>query len=241
MELQKETISSSSAHGRWYGDACGAAFAMELLGERWSLLVLRELMLGPRRFSGLRASLPGISAKVLTERLERLEGAGLLLRTMLPPPASTQAYELTEWGRETEPIMQAMGRWAVRSPEHDPTLPLTPVSAMLALRTMLRPERAAGLALTADFAFGQERFAAWLADGALHVVRAQAPTPGAELVIGAATPSAMLPWIFGKRPLDEVSRETGLVVEGDHELAERFAAAFALPPKIGARAAPSKS
>ena len=69
MKLQKET----KAHGKWYGDACGAAFALELIGERWALLIVRELMLGPRRFSDLRASLPGISAKVLTERLEGLE------------------------------------------------------------------------------------------------------------------------------------------------------------------------
>lgn len=231
MELQKETISSPTLHGRWYGDACGAAFAMELLGERWSLLVLRELMLGPRRFSGLRASLPGISAKVLTERLERLEAAGLLVRATLPPPASAQVYQLTEWGYETEPIMQMLGRWAVRSPWHDPTLPLTPVSAMLALRTMIRPARADGLALTADFAFGHERFAARLADGALHVARIHAPTPGADLTIAGPSANAMLPWLFGKCPLDEVTEATGLHVTGDRELADRFAAIFALPPK----------
>ena len=73
MELQKETESSDARHGRWYEDACGTAFAMELVGERWSLLIVRELMLGGRRFSDLRASLPGISAKVLTERLGSLE------------------------------------------------------------------------------------------------------------------------------------------------------------------------
>ncbi len=239
MELQKETISPPVLHGRWYGDACGAAFAMELLGERWSLLVLREMMLGPRRFSGLRTSLPGISAKVLTERLERLEAAGLLRRTTLPPPASVQAYELTEWGYEAEPIMQVLGRWAVRSPGHDPTLPLTPVSAMLALRTMIRPERAEGLSLTANFEFGEERFAARLADGELHVARTHAETPdadntGAHLAITAPSANAMLPWIFGKHPLEDVSQATGLVVAGDRALADRFAASFALPPKVAA-------
>lgn len=240
MSLPKETSSSSALHGRWYGDACGAAFAMELIGERWALLVLRELMLGPRRFSGLRASLPGISAKVLTERLEKLEAAGLLVRRTLPPPASAQVYELTEWGYETEPIMQSLGRWAVRSTQHDPTLPLTPVSAMLALRTMIRPEKAAGLSLTADFDFGRERFAARLAGGELHVVRTHAPTPDADITVSGPTANAMLPWLFGKRPLDEVIDTTGLSVTGESALVDRFAAVFALPPKYvsGAAGAP---
>ena len=76
MKLQNET----KVHGKWYGDACGTAFAMELVGERWSLLIVRALMLGARRFSDIRASLPGISAKVLTERLGSLDEAGVLVR-----------------------------------------------------------------------------------------------------------------------------------------------------------------
>src|SRR5688572_1712143 len=98
MKLQKETESLKEPHGKWYADACGTAFAMELVGERWSILIIRELMLGGRRFSDLRASLPGISAKVLSERLGGLEQAGVLVRRKLPPPAATQVYELTEWG-----------------------------------------------------------------------------------------------------------------------------------------------
>src|SRR4028118_2042710 len=121
MELQKIT---SSPGRRRYDDACGAAHALDLVGERWALLVMRELMLGPKRFSDLRADLPGISANVLTQRLEGLEAAGVLVRRKLPPPASTQAYELTPWGYEAEPIFQVLGRWAARSPGHDPTLPL---------------------------------------------------------------------------------------------------------------------
>ena len=90
MKLRKETEPSDTRHGRWYEDACGTAFAMELVGERWSLLVMRELMLGPRRFSKLRAALNGISAKVLTERLESLERAGAVIKRTLPPPANVQ-------------------------------------------------------------------------------------------------------------------------------------------------------
>src|SRR5215210_5178215 len=132
-------------HGRQYHDACAAAHALDLIGERWALLVMRELMLGPKRFSDLRASLPGISANVLSQRLEALVAAGVLARRKLPPPAAAQVYELTAWGYESEPIFQALGRWAVRSPQHDPTLPLSTVSLFLSFRTMLDAERARGL------------------------------------------------------------------------------------------------
>src|SRR5215212_7448930 len=97
---------------RSYEDACAAAHALDLVGERWALLVMRELIFGPKRFGELRASLPGISANVLTQRLAGLESAGVARRRRLPPPASVQVYELTDWGYESEPIFQALGRWA---------------------------------------------------------------------------------------------------------------------------------
>src|SRR5437764_2770944 len=141
MKSEKTTDEPSAPHPRWYEDACAAAHALDLVGERWALLVMRELMFGPKRFSDLRASLPGISASVLTQRLEGLEAAGVLIRRKLPPPASVRVYELTEWGRESEPIFQALGRWASRSPLHDPTLPFSAASLLLPLRTMLEPGR----------------------------------------------------------------------------------------------------
>ena len=110
MESEKITNKSLPSSRRSYDDACGAAHALDLVGERWALLVMRELMLGPKRFSDLRADLPGISANVLTQRLEGLQDAGVLRRRKLPPPASVQAYELTPWGYESEPIFQALGR-----------------------------------------------------------------------------------------------------------------------------------
>src|SRR3712207_6280268 len=127
MKSQKVTKEGLTSR-RSYDDACGAAHALDLVGERWALLVMRELMLGPKRFSDLRADLPGISANVLTQRLEGLEASGVLVRRRLPPPASVQVYELTPWGYESEPIFQALGRWAARSPQHDPSLPLSAVS-----------------------------------------------------------------------------------------------------------------
>src|SRR3712207_5347821 len=102
MKLQKITDANSAASKRRYDDACGTAHALDLVGERWALLVMRELILGPKRFSDLRADLPGLSVNVLTQRLESLEASGLLVRRKLPPPAVAQVYELTSLGYEVE-------------------------------------------------------------------------------------------------------------------------------------------
>src|SRR5690606_2775502 len=124
MKLEKTAKTGKSAAKRSYHDACAAAHALDWVGERWSCLLMRELKVGPRLFGDLRADLPGVSANVLTQRLEGLEEAGILRKTKLPPPASVQVYELTEWGYESEPILQTLGRWAARSPKHDPNLPI---------------------------------------------------------------------------------------------------------------------
>src|SRR3954447_1135153 len=109
MVLEKLTDSRNGPSRRRYDDACGTAHALDLIGERWALLVMRELMLGPKRFSDIRADLPGISANVLTQRREGVGAAGRVIRGRLPPPASARVYELTQWGYEAEPIIQTMG------------------------------------------------------------------------------------------------------------------------------------
>ena len=226
MKLQKET----NGHGRWYNDACGTAFGLELLGERWSMLVVRELMLGPRRFSGLRASLPGISAKVLTERLGALEEAGVLVKRMLEEPAPVQVYELTEWGYRAEPVMQELGRWAAMSSAHDPMLPLSPVSIMLSLRTMFDPAKAEGLDFKAGFDIGGERFVAQLRGGELPVRRAD--PAGADFVIRAPNATALAALFYASASLEELERLMSLSIEGDCRAAMRFVSIFELPEKL---------
>ena len=217
-------------HGKWYQDACGTAFAMEVVGERWSMLVIRELMLGGRRFSDLRASLPGISAKVLSERLLGLEEAGVLEKRRLPPPAASQVYELTEWGYLFEPAIQELGRWAARSPEHNPQLPISPVSFMLSLRTMIDHEAAKGLDVSAGFTVRGESFLAELRGGRMPVSRGD---PGAgELNFAADQALPLLRLFYGKQPLEEAER-AGVSFSGDRDLAARFIALFSLPEKIG--------
>ena len=230
MKSQKVTsIVPAPPSRRRYEDACGAAHALDLVGERWALLVMRELMLGPKRFSDLRADLPGISANVLTQRLEGLEAAGVLVRRKLPPPASAQVYELTPWGYESEPIFQTLGRWAARSPQHDPTLPLSAVSLFLSFRTMLDPERARGLVARVGFRIGAETFLARLARGRIEVERG--PLENVDVVFAGAAP-AIAAAVYGGQPLTALERAGMLAVDGDRALAERFVTLFPLPPKV---------
>lgn len=230
MKLQKVTDEDVSPHGRWYGDACGTAFGMELIGERWSLMIVRELMFGPRRFSDLRTSLPGISAKVLTERLASLEEAGVLKREKLPPPASLQVYGLTEWGYAGEPVIQELGRWAAMHRGHDPTLPLSPVSLMLSMRTMFNPAKAKGLRARIGFDVAGEEFLAAMANGLLPIKRGHASQ--GQTVFRAPTAMPVAAMLYGKVPPEALEGEGGLVIEGDRELALRYADIFALPDKL---------
>lgn len=227
MELRKVTDSGR----RRYEDACGAAHALDLVGERWALLVIRELMLGPKRFNDIRGGLPGISANVLTQRLEGLEAAGVLLRKRLPPPASAQVYELTPWGYEAEPIFQALGRWAARSPTHDPSLPLSAVSLLLSFRTMFDPERARGLDARIGLRLGEESFLVRIAEGKIRAVRGAAA--GTDLVLTGPAP-VIAAAVYGGQKLEDLEAAEVLRVDGDRSLAERFATLFPLPAKVGA-------
>jgi DNA-binding HxlR family transcriptional regulator len=228
MKLRNITKKAAGPSRRRYEDACGAAHALELIGERWALLVIRELLLGPKRFSDLRADLPGISANVLTQRLDQLEAASVLTRRKLPPPNPAQVYELTPWGYDSEPILQALGRWATRSPAHDPSLPLSAVSLLLSFRTMLDPARARGVDARIGFRFGAETYLARLANGRFEVARGD-PKP-ADLVI-AGPASALAAAVYGGEPLSALLAGRALSLDGDRALAEKFVTLFPLPPK----------
>src|SRR5687768_14859291 len=152
---------------RSYEDACATAHALDLIGERWALLVVRELVLGPKRFTDLRAGLPGISPNVLTQRLTELEEAAIVRRRKLPPPASAWAYELTEWGQELEPVIVKIGQWGARSPNLFRGVPISVDGLILSFRTMYSEEAAQGLNARYELRFGEDHFQAELADGKL--------------------------------------------------------------------------
>jgi DNA-binding HxlR family transcriptional regulator len=231
VESQKITSAKSAASRRSYDDACGAAHALDLVGERWALLVIRELMLGPKRFGDLRRDLPGISANVLTQRLEGLEETGVLVRRRLPPPVSAQVYELTPWGYEAEPILQVLGRWATRSPSHDPSLPLSAVSLLLSFRTMCDPARANGVEMRVGLSIGGETFVVQVRDGAVEAERGE--VHGADFILTGAAP-AIAGAVYGGVPLETLDAQGALKVEGDRAAAEKFVTLFPLPPKVGA-------
>lgn len=189
---------------------------------------MRELMLGARRFSDLRTNLPGISANVLTQRLEELEASSIVTRRRLQPPANVQVYELTDWGRESEPIFQALGRWAARSPSHDPSLPISATSLMLSMRTMLDASRAEGMDAWIGFELGADRYVTHLAHGQLDITE-----PGAQRLdlLLAGEPRIVGAAIYGGQDLATLESAGLLRVEGDRTLARRYVALFPLPPK----------
>lgn len=214
---------------RLYDDACGTAHALELIGERWALLVMRELMLGPRRFGELRADLPGISANVLTQRLEGLEARRLVTRRRLPPPASAQVYELTAWGYEAEPLIQMLGRWAARSPWHDPTLPISGVSVMLSFRTMLDRARVGDRSCRVGFDFGAMRYVGHLDAQGFAVARGD--PDGCDIVF-AGTPHALAGAVYGGVPLAALEADGLLTATGDADRIAHFLTLFPLPDRV---------
>lgn len=224
MKLEKITEKS-----RRYDDACGTAHGLELLGERWTLLIVRELMLGPRRFGDLRRDLPGLSANVLTQRLETLEANGIVRRRMLAPPASVQVYELTDWGYEAEPVIQTLGRWAVRSPGHDPNQPISAVSIMLSFRTMFAPDMRPGFNAVIGYQFGEQRFRITVTPDELNVRRTETIEDADAIFIGP--PDALGAAAYGPG-LGVMEAEGRLRVEGSRAIAEQFLALFELPTKI---------
>lgn len=227
MHSQKLTR-ESCGRDRWYDDACGTALALEFVGERWSLLIMRELLLGPRRFGEIRAALPGLSANILTQRLAGLEQSGIVVRRA--GGGKVQLYALTAWGLECEPIIMAMGRWALRSPAHDPTLAFSPSALVLSLRMLVQADRADDWAARIGIVADGERFVCRLENGELHVARGEVAGTQAQLT---GRSSAFLPVVYGAMPIIAAERSGLLIVEGDRTVAERFVTLFSLPSKVG--------
>jgi DNA-binding HxlR family transcriptional regulator len=229
MKLEKVTKKLKPLEKRWYDDACGTALGLELVGERWALLIVRELMFGGRRFSELRAGLPGISANILTMRLEGLERVGIVKRRMLPPPASVQVYELTPWGYEAEVVLQELGRWATRSPLHDPALPLSAASIMMSFRTMYSHERAKDEAATIGFYFGADGFVMEFGSEGIRIRRAE---PDDCALTVNTNPMSLASVVYGGRPVADAEAAGELTLTGDRTLFDRFITWFPLPEKI---------
>ena len=202
--------------GRSYSQYCGVARALDLIGERWALLVVRELVLGPKRFTDLRQGLPGIATNVLSLRLRQLEHDGIIARRRLPPPAPAHLYELTEYGRELVPVMLSLGRWgAQRLGTRRPEESLRAGWLAVALKAFFRPEAAEGLSATVGLDFGDEQFTLAIVDGELEV-RAGSETE-TDLTI-TTDPETLIAYLAGA-PVEPA-------VEGNADLLERVRACF---------------
>ena len=211
---------------RTYCDGCAAAHALDLIGERWALLVVRELVLGPKRFTDLRAGLPNASPNVLAQRLRELEGAGVVRRRKLPPPAASRVYELTDWGMELEPIIIGLGRWGARSPSRTRDAGLGVDSLILSFRTMFDPWAAEGVDASYELRLGEDRFRAVVADGRFEVERGSVEGPD---VVIEGDPGELAALVYEGRRLDEALRSGEIRVEGDRSAVERFLRLFPLP------------
>lgn len=221
---------------RSYDEGCAAAHALDLVGERWALLVVRELLLGPKRFTDLRDGLPSVSPNVLAQRLRDLEKLGVVVKHKLPPPAASQVYELSDWGKELEPVLMALGRWGVRSPHMPFTAPTSATAMVVALTTMFDPVAAASFTGRFDLRLGDEHFRAEVGEGGLNITRCPvAAQDPADAVIVSDT-DTMKGLAFGGFPVAAALETGALTLTGDRERAERFFSLFSLPQPVEAAA-----
>lgn len=201
---------------RSYGDPCGIARALDVVGERWALLIVRELVLGPKRFTDLRAAL-GASPNVLTQRLGELEDAGVVQHRS----AGGALYELTDWGRDLHPILLQLGRWGARA-RHRPVAEIGVDALLLALESTFVPQSAAGLTASYELRLGEERFAVDIAGESITIQRGSPRKPDAVIATDPATLRAV---VFGDQKLAGAAVE----LRGDTRLARAFFRSFARP------------
>jgi DNA-binding HxlR family transcriptional regulator len=202
---------------RTYDDPCGLARALDVVGERWALLIVRELLLGPKRFTDLRRGLPGASQSVLTQRLGELEQAGVLRRRALEPPASTWAYELTGRGRELEPALLHLSAWGSRTPLAS-NADLSVDALALAMKTTFDPAAAGDLRIRCELRLDGDRLSLVVAGGRLSLARGGVEDPDAVV---EATAAAFRSAIFGNGDVN--------VVQGDRRAVSRLLKVFPRP------------
>jgi len=212
---------------RSYGEACRFAYALDLVGERWALLIVRELLLGPKRFTDLRASLPHASTNILSDRLRELEQHAVVRRRKLPPPAGSAVYELTEWGRELEPIVTKLGAWGARSPLPPDSQAIGPDSIVLALRSLFDPEIAGDLSASYNLQIGEDRYRVDVAAGEVHLERGAATDPEVTFTVPDAPTLAAV--LTDHLPLEDALASGALQIDGPRQAAKRFLRFFPMP------------
>jgi DNA-binding HxlR family transcriptional regulator len=210
----------SMTPNRRYGDGCAIATALDYIGERWALLVVRELLLGPKRFTDLQDGLPGAGSKVLAQRLRELERAGVVRRRTLAPPASSHVYELTEWGAQLDAVVVALGRWGGGAPEPSADH-VGADSAMIKLRTFFSPQPGRPWTATYEMRLGRYRFTARVADGELVELSRGEPHERPDAIVD--TDPDTLNRILGVDwALTKAISDGRLTIIGDNEAGQRL-------------------
>lgn len=206
-----------------YDEGCLGAHALNLIGDRWALLVVRELMFQPKRFQMLRAGLPGITASVLTQRLGQLEQAGVVSHDVV-----LAIYALTDQGRALHPVLCELCRWALIMPGHDPSKFISPSALMISISATVDADRAAGSRLRAGFLSGHEGFEVTLSPEGAPLVRASRAPSGDFVLEGSGNLLAAA--IYGRGPL-ALATPGRIVLRGDPAAAQAFADLFSLRPQ----------
>ena len=214
---------------RKYDDGCAVAQALDVVGERWALLLVRDLLLGPKRFTDLLAGLPGASSDVVTQRLRDLADAGVVRRRRLPPPASAWVYELTPWGAELEHVVLGLAGWVHGSPRMRYDLPLGADSLLLSLKMLFDGNRAEGITAEIALHIGDERFAIRVASGELAIARGEIDNPDAVIDTDTAT---LLSIVRAEQSVDDALVSGRLRLTGNQPAVENFARLFPLPNDV---------
>lgn len=211
---------------RSYHDACGMARGLDVVGERWALHVVRELLLGPKRFTDLRTGLPGISSRVLSERLDELTEAAVVTRHRLAPPAGSWVYDLTDWGRELGIVVDQVGRWGARSPFGEPGATMSADALGLSMRNMFSPAKGAGVHGTYGVHIGDNHYVVTVADSSIDVRRGEIADPDAVLIGGVDDIAALL---YLDADLDAQIAAGTVSVSGSTSAVKQFVRLFGLP------------
>jgi DNA-binding HxlR family transcriptional regulator len=203
---------------RSYGDPCGVARSLDVIGERWALLVVRDLLLGPKRFNDLLGGLPGVSPNVLSQRLRDLVDHGVVHRRDLGAPARVRLYELTEWGRKLEPVLLQLGRWGSQAPL-PPDRELGLDSLLLSIKAGFDPARADELRGTYQFRVDADTYVAEVTDGSVQISRGNTGRPDATLTTDIDTLRAVC---AARRTLASTVRSGDLQLDGDRQATKRL-------------------
>ncbi len=212
---------------RTYHDACGIARALDVVGDRWAILVIRELLLGPKRFTDLRTGLPALGSDVLAQRLRDLEASGVLRQRKLAPPAASKVYELTQAGAALGPALAALGLWGgVHAPAPPAGVGMSVDSHILHLTTLFEPELAGNFEFSLDLLMGEDAYSVEIANGSIDAGHGTALAADADV---RTDPSTFLALVRGWRELPDALAAGDIEIFGDEDAFARFLGLFPLP------------